>query len=88
MKIDKDGDYTGHVWPVYKDEMGIWRILESTLAKQDGTGEWPEADQCVKPSALPRYRPQLCLNDQHVWLVASCDVDNVARSLSRHRKGR
>ena len=67
----------GHVWPIYKDEQGIWRILESTLSNEDWGAEWLDADQAARAGARPHYRPELCLNDKHVWQVGKKEIGDL-----------
>lgn len=56
-----------HVWPVYKDESGSWRILEATLDPVDLPESMPSAEGLTRRS--PHYVPVLCFNQSHVWEV-------------------
>ena len=63
----RDGKRIGHGWVIYKNENGRWVVLESTLdilPKQ-----WPLADKLAMEKSVPRYYPDICLNQQHVWTV-------------------
>lgn len=65
---DSDGAQVGHVWPVYKDEGGEWRILESTLP--EATDNWPAADDMIGKSSKIRYFPSYCFNKYHLWTMS------------------
>jgi transglutaminase-like putative cysteine protease len=69
VSIQKDESSVGHSWPIYKDEDGGWRVLESTLQKDELPSEWPLADELAKPGSLPQYLPSICFNQDHVWVV-------------------
>lgn len=57
----------GHCWPVYKNEMGEWCILESTL---DHLPEcMPEADILTSGRQPFRYFPKYCFNNHHLWAI-------------------
>ncbi|MBA7491893.1 hypothetical protein ES702_02441 [subsurface metagenome] len=65
---DKKGDpLGGHAWPVYLDELGKWRLLESTLDTIPAT--MPLADSLAKEGTEFRYEPMLCFNQYHLWLI-------------------
>jgi hypothetical protein len=91
--IDYEGNSGGHTWPIYKDEKGIWRILESTLDQLPRI--WPRADEMVHENERPRYFPDICLNHHHVWTVGNKRrIQNVAsylkhasRNVSRLSRG-
>jgi len=63
----KIGSCIGHTWPVYKDERGIWRILESTL--DEIPDEMPSAEELSDSNRYPYYNPEMCLNQHHVWII-------------------
>ena len=67
----KQGDraITGHTWPIYKNESGDWVILESTLGKIDNEVSWVYADDQAQEGSPQQYRPDICLNNRHVWTV-------------------
>ncbi len=67
-----------HIWPVYRDESGIWRILESTLDAGDVPKVWPAADDLARPGARPWYRPDICFNQFHVWQVRKLKETSVS----------
>ena len=83
--IRKDGSSTGHTWPIYKDERGLWCVLESTLDTLPN--KWPLADDLAKPNSLPQYLPDICLNQHHVWTVGHRRIQGVSVYLSarKHR---
>jgi len=63
----------GHAWGVYLDEMGSWRLLESTLDKlPDGM---PLADDLTKSRRDFIYKPSLCFNRQHLWQIEPVPLD-------------
>jgi hypothetical protein len=81
----QDGATVGHTWPIYKDEGGSWRVLESTL--DSIPKQWPSADDLAEENSIPRYYPDVCLNQQHIWTVGhQRRIRNVAAYL--HSKGR
>ena len=82
MKTRDELPAEGHVWPIYKDEGGVWRILESTLDANDLPAVWPAADTAARPGARPRYRPDICLNQHHVWRIRETVTDDVASYLA------
>lgn len=64
------GGKVHHAWPIYKDEKGCWRVLESTVdSVPKNTKDWPLADDLARQDSLPQYYPDLCLNQHHVWTV-------------------
>ncbi len=63
----RDGSSVGHAWPIYKDEQGSWGVLESTL--DSVPKHWPSADDLGRDGSVPRYYPDICLNQEHVWTV-------------------
>jgi transglutaminase-like putative cysteine protease len=65
----RDDIRSGHSWVIYKHEKGRWVVLESTLDILPK--HWPSADNLAKKGSLPRYYPDICLNQQHVWTVGS-----------------
>jgi transglutaminase-like putative cysteine protease len=77
--IQKGTSPTLHSWPIYKDEKGRWCVLESTLKKLPR--EWHLADDLAKPTSRPRYVPDICLNQHHVWTVGFRRIQDVAAYL-------
>ena len=73
----------GHSWPIYKDEEGQWRLLESTLDALSLPEEWPLADDLARPGSDPRYFPDICANQHHVWTIGKRRIRNVAGHLDR-----
>ena len=80
----RDGSSVGHTWPIYKDEEGLWRVLESTLDTLPN--KWPLADDLAKPNSRPHYRPDICLNQHHVWTVGHRRIQDVFAYLSSRKK--
>jgi len=76
----------GHSWPIYKDEGGIWRILEATLNPENIPDEWPAADDFAKRGADPHYKPDLCANRNHVWAVGAKPIGEVDTFLAKRMK--
>mgnify|MGYP000194257001 CR=1 FL=1 len=56
-----------HAWTIYKDERGCWCLLDATL--RELPPDLPLADRCASPDVQPVYRPDLCLNRDHVWEI-------------------
>jgi len=82
--IDKSDNATHHAWPIYRDEGGIWRVLESTL--NETHKRWRSADTVSEPDRRPRYHPEICLNQHHVWVIGRRRIKNAASHLrSRER---
>jgi transglutaminase-like putative cysteine protease len=75
-----------HAWPIYKDEDGLWRVLESTLDTLPD--KWPLADDLAKPDLRPYYRPDICLNQYHVWTMGPRIIQDVDAYISSRRKRR
>jgi hypothetical protein len=57
----------GHCWPVYKNEAGIWCILESTL--DTVPSRMPSADELAREGRTFRYEPLYCFNGHHLWAI-------------------
>lgn len=57
----------GHCWPVYKNEMGQWCILESTL--DNIPSRLPEADKLAQKGQSFQYAPYYCFNNYHLWEI-------------------
>jgi predicted transglutaminase-like cysteine proteinase len=66
---DRNKSLGGHFWPVYKNELGKWCILESTL--DTVSQEMPGADALVDYGRPFRYVPMYCFNDHHLWEIFS-----------------
>lgn len=76
-----------HAWVVYKNEDGIWCLLEATLPNGDCPGSLPDAENYTKDESDPRYSPILCLNTEHVWQVEhKKDPDETVESLTKFVK--
>jgi hypothetical protein len=80
----EDGDQAAHAWPVYKDEGGRWRLLESTLSELPAA--WPLADRMAAPAASPRYSPDIGVNQQHVWTIGRRRIRSTAAYLASLRR--
>ncbi len=61
----------GHCWPVYKNEMGQWCILESTL--DNIPSQMPKADKLTAPGQSFQYVPYYCFNNYHLWEILHSD---------------
>ncbi len=81
----KDGSRTGHTWPIYKDERGQWRVLESTLDALPH--DCPLADDLAQENSRPRYAPDICLNQYHVWTIGPRRIQDVDAYLTSRRRG-
>jgi hypothetical protein len=64
---EKGKSLGGHCWPVYKNEIGDWCILESTLDKTPS--RLPEADILAEPGQFFQYVPYFCFNHSHLWQI-------------------
>ncbi|MBA4373971.1 MAG: hypothetical protein C0402_14065 [Thermodesulfovibrio sp.] len=62
----------GHCWPIYKNEQGVWCILESTLDR--APLRMPEADALTREGQTFRYEPLYCFNAQHLWEIVPADT--------------
>jgi len=83
---NRKGDLLGgHAWPCYLDEMGNWRLLESTL--DSIPNRMPLADNLAKEGTEFRYEAMLCFNRQHLWLIKP-SVANLSQYLEirSHRR--
>jgi hypothetical protein len=58
----------GHCWPVYKNEAGIWCILESTL--DTVPARMPAAEELAGEGQVFRYEPLYCFNGHHLWAIS------------------
>jgi hypothetical protein len=56
-----------HAWVIYQDEVGIWRLLESTL--DTVPPNLPAADPFTRPGAPRIYCPDFCFNGEHLWWI-------------------
>ena len=81
---DRDDRRTGHSWVIYKNENGSWVVLESTLDTLPK--KWPLADKLAMKGSIPRYYPDICLNQQHVWTVGGKRrIQNVSTYINSKR---
>lgn len=73
---------TDHAWVLYRDERGVWRILETTLT----TSSWdmPDAAQLMLPGSGLAYEPEFVFNRHHLWIVDRPD-DDLWRFVRSHR---
>ena len=69
---EKNKSLGGHCWPVYKNEIGRWCILESTL--DTIPARMPEADSLTEPGQSFRYVPYYCFNNYHLWETLPDDI--------------
>lgn len=82
VKWSSDRVRAGHAWVIYKDETGVWRILEPTLKPENlpnlnKSAAWPVADTKSKRGARPWYVPNICFNQSHIWAVGKIESDDV-----------
>jgi len=68
-----------HAWVLYKDEAGVWRILESTLDSTSIPKRLPDANMLARPGSRPLYKPDICLNNFHVWQIRAIPQKDVAK---------
>ncbi|MHC4618470.1 MAG: transglutaminase domain-containing protein [Planctomycetota bacterium] len=84
---DEDGRRGGHTWVIYKHEKGRWVVLESTLDVLPK--DWPLAADLAREGSVPRYYPDICLNQQHVWTIGrQRRIRNVASYLHSTKRCR
>jgi transglutaminase-like putative cysteine protease len=83
--IDEHRSSVAHAWPIYKDESGQWRVLESTLGKLPA--DWPLADRMADAKAAPRYVPDICFNPHHVWRIGRRRIENAASYVASLERG-
>jgi transglutaminase-like putative cysteine protease len=69
---ERNGSRGGHCWPVYKNELGGWCILESTL--DTVPSHMPGADVLTGKGQVFRYMPMYCFNDHHLWEIFPPDA--------------
>lgn len=86
---EKNKSIGGHCWPVYKNEMGIWCILESTLDAIPAC--MPEADKRSEAGQTFRYVPYYCFNNYHLWETLPADINaesgaNMGKYFSARKK--
>lgn len=60
-----------HVWVMYKNEAGRWRVLEPLLSKRRRAPHRQDNDRFT-PSAA-EYIPYFLFNDSHLWQVYHAD---------------
>lgn len=65
---ENDKSLGGHCWPLYKNELGVWCILESTL--DTVPSRMPEANLLAQGRQSFRYVPYYCFNNFHLWEIA------------------
>jgi predicted transglutaminase-like cysteine proteinase len=76
----------GHCWPVYKNEMGQWCILESTL--DNIPSRMPEADKLTEEGQSFQYIPYYCFNNYHLWEVFPKDKTSRSMNIESYLKRR
>jgi len=64
---EKGKSLGGHCWPVYKNELGEWCILESTL--DHIPSRMPEANKLSEKGQSFQYVPYYCFNNYHLWEI-------------------
>jgi len=69
---EKDKSIGGHCWPVYKNEIGKWCILESTLDTIPVC--LSEADKLTEAGQTFRYVPYYCFNNYHLREILPADI--------------
>ncbi|MBI5634098.1 MAG: transglutaminase domain-containing protein [Nitrospirae bacterium] len=72
---EKNKSLGGHCWPVYKNEIGRWCILESTLDAAPAL--MPEADRLSEAGQSFRCVPYYCFNNYHLWETLPSDISDV-----------
>ena len=94
VKWSDDQVSEGHVWVNYKDETGVWRLLEPTLSQDqlpsplDRVATWPCANDFSKRGVRPWYVPDLCLNQSHIWSIRAIPNDDVEEFVLAYRTRR
>ena len=73
----------GHCWPVYKNEMGQWCILESTL--DTIPSRMPLAGKLAPPGQFFQYVPYYCFNNYHLWQILPPD-DAPSKGIEKYLK--
>jgi predicted transglutaminase-like cysteine proteinase len=63
---DAGGSLGGHCWPMYKNEMGRWVILESTAP--NAAWHMPPAEIYTESEHI-RYVPKFAFNNCHLWKI-------------------
>lgn len=82
---EKGKSLGGHCWPIYKNEMGDWCILESTLDKIPS--RLPEADKLAEAGQYFRYVPYYCFNQYHLWqILPERNPDSRSKDIRRYLK--
>ena len=58
--------YGGHCWVMYKDELGRWCFMESTLER----APWSlRSAELAEDKGLVNYIPHFCFNNIHLWSI-------------------
>lgn len=65
--VDPEGRPLGdHCWPMYKNELGEWCILEAT--RERAAWRLIRADDLAESGEIA-YEPHFCFNNHHLWSV-------------------
>jgi predicted transglutaminase-like cysteine proteinase len=82
---EKGKSIGGHCWPVYKNEIGQWCILESTL--DNIPSRMPEADKLTEKGQYFQYVPIYCFNNYHLWeILPEKDIGSTSNSIEKYLK--
>lgn len=65
-------DIGGHAFPIYLDEAGKCRLLESTLEYPQT--KMPLADPLTKAGLKFQYVPEFVLNQYHLWQIRTSEI--------------
>lgn len=78
----KGKELGGHAFPVYLDEAGKWRLLESTLDIPQE--KMPLADPLTMAGLNFQYVPEFCLNQYHLWQIKPSEI-SLAEQLKKKK---
>ncbi|MCJ7444973.1 MAG: transglutaminase-like cysteine peptidase [Methanotrichaceae archaeon] len=81
--VSTDSAY-GHAWVIYKNEQGVWCLLESTL--DSVPDRLVPADAFTQPENQYQYQPQFSLNSSHLWWISPIRIQ-MADYLEMRSKG-
>ena len=76
IQLDDDSyeDAKGHAWVMYKQENGLWKVLEPTIMSvkvdKKNTNDNP-TEPLHKNAASIEYIPEFVFNDDHLWVMTS-----------------
>jgi Transglutaminase-like superfamily len=97
VEIESDGDANyaskkfGHAWVMYRQESGVWKVLEPTVMSGKIDKKRPQITNNPvisqnKRAKSTEYKPEFVFNDDHLWIMHDTCKEYDAYSMENMKK--